>query len=191
MFALNHRYLFEAQVCRIVGIKGLNLAQYYNIGSMGEVGIGPGCNTLNIGVDVVPGSEIDTLLGLAYTWHEVTFDLGYNIFASEAETVRLRGDSWVDNTYAFSSINSDTDRLYPGFTEHDFSSGTAYIHRCDLDLSPAQAPSYILHALYGSVGYTTSNWKNPMQFKLGSTYLWSNRRSPGSWSIFTGAAISF
>ena len=207
VFALNYRYLFESSERRTLGIKGHNWGQYMNIGTIGCVGIQPAANALTSNVDVTPGSEVDALIGLAYTWDDWTLDIGYNIYARESEDIDLKRCSWVDCAYGFAGKNyCSDDSVEPEFTRADIakaghaicraqcSDGTAgpFINRCDLDKSAAETPSFATHKLYAGIGYTATGWEYPMQFKLGTFYEWaSSRKSPENWSIFGGLGISW
>ncbi len=206
IFAANYRYLFEGEERRVLGVKGQNWGHYMLVGTVNCVGVQPAANVLATKVDVTPGSEIDALVGLAYTWNDWTFDIGYNIYARETEDVDLKKNSWCDCTYGFAGKDYCADRSMPCFTEADIakcdhaiccaqcSDGDAgpFINRCDLDTSVAETPSFATHKLYGGVGYTTTDWEYPVQFKVGAFYEWaSSRKSPENWSIFGGVALSY
>ncbi|MGD1997518.1 MAG: hypothetical protein PVJ92_01240, partial [Candidatus Dependentiae bacterium] len=106
------RYGFEATVKRTIGV-GHNTgtvadsSSHYTMGMEHKVsGVFPLANVLTKDCNVTLGHQVDAVVALAGTFRGIKFDLGYNLFAREAEKVELKDKQWTDDKYAYA------DRLY-------------------------------------------------------------------------------
>lgn len=120
-----YKYLFDATEKRTLGLKYSNkysnplvagkeapMAKYYLAGELNKQGLFPLANVLTRRVGVTPGSQIELLGNFVFNWDKFSFDLGYNLFAKEGESVTLK-EKWPSATYAIADpdyhINATAD----------------------------------------------------------------------------------
>lgn len=164
-FATNYRYMFEATEKRTLGLKGINWAQYHRT----AVGVTetPVANVLTPDVNVTPGSQLDTILGLAYNNGGLTADLGYNMYFAEQESVKLKG--------------AIADKVV---------SVLATTHA--VDATVAETPAQFTHSIYGGLGYSFKEWEYPVTFGLGGKYEFASKNSAmEGWQGWAKAGLSF
>lgn len=218
--AFNYRYLFGSTEKRTMNYRYPTNSVFSNLGysgkespygfwrlgaKRGDTQATPMANFLTRDMKITPGSHFDGIAQFAFNYEGWTFDLGYNLFAKQAEAVRLKGnpccdpcgtgcstagEGWRDGTYGL--INPDnnwpTDRA---FTLDD-AWGAAAINREHLLLDPCTQPSVVAHKIYGNVGYTFKKWEYPVLLGLGGSFNWgTDNDSLDEWSIWAKVGVTF
>ena len=194
----NYRYLFEHSQHRTLGIqdedgKVRDWGHYYLLGKMnaaeGELlaqALIPAANKTTLNVDVTPGSQFDGILGFAYNNGGFTFDLGYNLYAREAEDVDMKDT--LDSPYALAGRNFETDAQSDLYENNS----TLPLSNSDMVLAVAETPSQTTHSIYGGFGYIFKEWEYPLQLRLGGKYEWPGENSAiEKWTIHGGIGIGF
>ena len=102
ILSADYRYLLEADQTRTLELKGKNWGRFIRMRQADPrdttrllAGVLPGINAMTRKVKVTPGSQVEGVASLCFKatkyWH---FGLGYNIWARESESVKLKG-SWT------------------------------------------------------------------------------------------------
>ena len=199
IFAANYKYLFNATEKRTLDFKYSDsisnsslagkrvLFGPYRLGAKdgGHI-LFPLANVLTRDVGVEPGSQFEGLLNLAFNWGSFTFDVGYNLFAREAENVSVK--SWPNTSYAMvketAAFPYNTSGVQQTFDAdsvtyaYDGTSDTVQvpIHKDHLLTDAATNPVYVTHKIASGVGYNFVDWKYPMMVGIG-----------GSWEFVQGS----
>jgi len=209
----NYRYLLKEKEKRTLGIKLKNFentpafpvnvegfSQYYAIGkgvaapAGGDICATPAANVLTRDLYVEPKSQLDAIAALTYNYQNFTFDLGYNLFWKDQESVTVK--SWDNDTYGIIRKNHDfgaplrSDRIHwaAGKT---FPNGAA-INKKDLDINAARTPSYLTHKIFAGVGYIGRDMKCPLMAGLGGSYEFaSNNHEIENWSVWGKVGVAF
>jgi hypothetical protein len=117
-FDLDYRYLFQSSETRTPGLCSnvgslANWGQYYLLGqAKGSNAIGvtltPAANLIAQSCNVTPGSQLEGIANFSYNNGGFTWDLGYNIYWREAESVSAKGSGLTPNTYGIAarSVNA-------------------------------------------------------------------------------------
>lgn len=169
---------------------------YYMLGAQaGKKLKFPLANVLTRDVGVEPGSRIEVLADLAFNWCNFTFDLGYNLFAKEKESVTVK--CWQNDLYAIAGLEWDPDTeftapySFPDLNIGDGSgiSGAAedaarWIQRDHLLAGDAATPVYVTHKLFAGFTYAW-DWKYPLMFGCGGSWEFAQ----GSNSTLDGYAL--
>jgi hypothetical protein len=198
-FEFHYRYLFDETEYRTLGIKNVLtdskyckhvFSHYYLLGEIGKYTLYPAANILTKRVDVEPGSQIDTFIDLNFNWSGFVFDLGYNLFWKERESVSLASCDWQNGKYAIAAFDWQT--CNSAFAAAQAQPANTTIEYANIDTSVAETPSIFSNSIFGSVGYIFKNWKNPMMFGAGGAYEWGDDRSSAdSYSLWLKGGISF
>lgn len=216
LFAFNYRYLFDSTEKRTLGWNYYALSGYvgkqvlygwWQLGAkIGDTQAIPLANYLTRDLKVSPGSQFDGILQLAFNWENWTFDLGYNLYAKEAETVKLKGGcktscgtggGWDDDTYflvdpRWTTFNAFIDAASAGSPTVYYRYGNERINTSNLDFNAAETPSVITHKLYGGVGYAFSEWEYPLMLGIGGSYEWATDNDClEQWSLWLKGGITF
>ncbi len=174
-------------------------SQYYVVGQKGVRHLFPFANISTQDLKVTPGVHCQALANLAFTFKNVAFDCGYNLFAKQHETVQLK-NAWNDGIYAIAQEDYTTDLSYAPFLYNVTSPIQNSIDTFTLDhtidtnnvnLRAATSPSQITHKFYGAISHTV-NGKNPILFGLGAAYEFcSSNTSIDAYSAWLTANLAF
>jgi hypothetical protein len=212
-FVANYKHLFKATDKRTLDFKYANTEELSTLantrvmwgpymlgGTSGATEATPLANFLTQDVNVTPGSQIDMLISLGFNYDKWRFDAGYEFFAKEAESVKVK--SWTDDTigiaatswdtqYAFmtdsthSTIYMGTDGAYGNYALYTIDSG-------DLLPSSAASPSQATHKIFASAGYAFSDWEYPLMAGLGGSYDFaSGNAALEEWAVWFKLGLSF
>ena len=212
LLAANYKYLFDSTEVRTLNIKFSYIAPaldtynlsnkivghgFYLLGAkVGTTGAFPLANVLTREVGVHPGSMFEGLASFCLNWGKFSWDLGYNLFAKEGESIMVK--NWPNSTYGIPLPGSDVDGAFNiasswwGDTGEGLSShiDDDYINLTNL-VAPA-SPVYVTHKIFTGVG-ATFDWKFPVMFGIGGSWEWaqgSNSALDG-WALWGKAGISF
>ncbi|MFA6263551.1 MAG: hypothetical protein WCW33_03960 [Candidatus Babeliales bacterium] len=209
---MKYRYLLENSENRTLGIQGYDWGQYMLLGRATPVAgavsnlvayrsLVPAANVTTLRVDVTPGSQFDGILGMTYNNGGFSFDLGYNLYYREAESVH-RKDHLPASTYFVAARNLNT--ALAGDTraitnsdvdEAGAAEGAAnvwYVDDAHLDLSVAETPSQFTNSIYGGMGYQFRKWEVPMMMGIGGKYEFASENSAlEQWSIWGKMGVTF
>lgn len=220
MLKLKYRYLFEDSEKRTLGIKGTTGALSGNLRSWGHyqllvpAGVAaaaattlvPAANVTTLNVDVTPGSQLDFVLAMNYNRCGFCFDLGYDLYYREKESVKLKGNSgFTDGSYAVANLAINTANIgvapiptpivagLNGLTDGGAAAGTsAIINRNNLSTSAAETPSQTTHSVFGALGYVFKDWDYPMMLGLGGKYEFASSNSAvEQWGIWGKIGVGF
>jgi hypothetical protein len=213
--ACNYRYLFSSTEKRTPGLiwpagtyanKRVFYGQWWLGAKKGDTTLTPMANLITRDMTVYPGSHFDSVVQFAFNWSGFTFDLGYNLFAKEAEKVRLKGEEccnpcatsctpadcggWRDNTYAISDLDWQTDSAFAA--GDTYYSSSDWINREHLCLDACTQPSVVTHKIYGGAGYAFNDWDYPLMLGLGGSYEFeTDNDSLDGWSVWAKIGVTF
>lgn len=170
---LQFKYLFEHQEVRMLGVKGFNvvppLAQYCLMSTVQGAStqgtpLFPAANQLTRAVNVTPGCHVDALVDLSFQMKNVVFDVGYNLYWREKESVSVR--NWEDNTYGI----LDNTILTSAEEDGDDFLNDAFVNRANLDTSVAQTPSQLSNKIHAGAMYRSTWGDWPTNLGIGASY---------------------
>lgn len=164
---------------------------WYMLGAKnGAKGVFPLANVLTRDVTVRPGWQVEGLAQFTFNWRDFTFDLGYNLFAKERESVMVR--CWSDNTYAVAEPN-----LYDPSLDFD-GNGTwiqanNWIQKEHLITEPAASPVYVTHKVYAGANYAFNKWEFPLLLGLGGSWEFAqgDNSAINGWALWLKAGLTF
>ena len=184
----NLKYLFENTEKRTVGLKAnngkkLKFGHYYLAGVRNEFPLIPLANVLTQDVEVEPGLQFEGIAALAFNSNNVTFDVGYNIFAKEGESISLKNE-WNETKYAIALPGYKDNEGYATTadgpfnpddpTHYDTKTIPGPIETKHLDLESITSPTQFTHKLYCGLGYSFDQWKFPLMLGLGTSFEFIN-----------------
>lgn len=219
---VEYRYLFSHCEYRTIGIKNPSSVdggsirrwgQYDLIGQFDSdagTALIPAANRTTVYVEATPRSQFDGIIGITYNTGGFSADLGYNLYARDAEKLFLKSQSILNmllypNThYSVAARNFDTTKKF-GELNTDVNAGTVdpvfkpqlTPNQSDPDnyvvlASTAATPSLMTHGLYGNVGYIFKEWPYPLMFALGGKYEWPNKNNAlEQWNINGRFGVGF
>jgi hypothetical protein len=187
--------------------------QYHLIGHLdADAGTAliPAANRTTVYIQSTPKSQLEGIVGVAYNTGGFSADLGYNLYARDAEKVTLKSQSIInmllypDARYSiaardfqtintFGALNTDVNAgtVAPSFKPQltpNQSSTTDYV----VLASTAATPSQITHGIYGNVGYMFKEWHYPIMFGLGGKYEWPDKNNAlEQWNISGRFGVGF
>jgi|SaaInlStandDraft_3_1057020.scaffolds.fasta_scaffold04132_2 hypothetical protein len=170
-FVVDYKYIWSATEKRTLGFRwptvltAVPFGHYWLAAEVGGSTTFPFANVLTRDVCVTPGSQVDLIVNTAFHWNEFIFDLGYNLFAKEGESVTVK--YWPDDKYAVAVYSWDQSAVFSASSHSHASYGA--INATHLLVSPATTPAQVTHKIYASTGYTF-DWKYPVFVGLGSSY---------------------
>jgi hypothetical protein len=217
--AMNYKYLFESTEKRTVDFKYSNTTDFTNQntrvfwgpyvlgGSRGDTTATPLANFLTQDLEITPGSQLDAMLMLSFNCGNWTFDLGYELYAKEEESLELK-HTWSTGTYGIASWYWDTndafmdgstatnETIYRGYSATTYSSGydltQVTIEQAHLLHGDAATPSQLTQKIFGSVGYAFNKWKYPLMLGLGGSYEFTSENSALElWALWFKLGIDF
>lgn len=173
----HYKYLFEATENRTLSLnfqdgnlKNAPLGHYFLIGRNGQQNLPlfPAANILTQPLDITPGNMVDSMIMLAFHAKSFTFDLGYNLFWREHETVHLKQDFIQPNTFGVANPIYQTNAVF------DFAMGarvTQIISPKDINLNAVTTPSLLTHKIFAGLGYTSyKDCENIYSLGIGGSY---------------------
>jgi hypothetical protein len=198
----HYRYLFEETEKRTLGIKNILteskyskhiLSHYYLLAEVGQFTLIPAANVLTKDVDVEPGSQIDTYCALNFNANGFVFDIGYNLFWKERESVELKSNAWTDNKYGIADFDLETCSDLASFNiTTDIQPNNKPINFANIDTSVAETPSILSHTIFGGVGHIWKKWKYPLMLGAGGSYEFGDDRAAAdSWTLWLKGGFSF
>lgn len=149
-YATSYRYFFQSPEERLLGLSDLPWGHYNLINVHGT--IAPAANYLLKTVDVARGSMLDMVLSFVYNNYGFTADIGYELYFSEQETVKVPGP-------------------IPQYTH----AVTGVSHA--LDATAAETPTQFTHSIYGGIGYTFTDFDTPLTLGAGCKYEYASSNS--------------
>jgi hypothetical protein len=221
--ALNYKYLLPNTQVRTLGLKYSDTIQdgiyitagqrigfaHYMLGAQhNKKGVFPLANVLTREVRVHPGSMIEGAASLCLNWGKFSFDLGYNLYGKEKESVTVKDWSMTDSiAIADNSYNTlynfNAGLTYDGTTYHvqDGSVGWANgrqsvavpIAKEHLLTDDAATPVYVTHKIYGGANYCAKDWKYPMLFGIGGSweFVQGSNAALDGWGVWTKIGVNF
>ncbi|MBU1007547.1 hypothetical protein KKA53_00505 [Candidatus Dependentiae bacterium] len=158
----------------VVAGKFVPMGWYMLGGQVGKAGTFPLANVLTQRVGVEPGSQLELLASFAFNWGNFTFDLGYNLFAKERESVMLKNCTWTDQTYAIADPSYDPSAAFavgniwnPANISAD---ANKWINKKDLVTDTATTPVYVTHKIFSGFGYSWHGWDYPLTGGIGASW---------------------
>lgn len=200
--ALKYRYLFENGERRTLGLMNLtndvksNMSQYNLLqvnGAAMNAALVPAANITNLPVNVTPGSQFDGNLSLSYHRGGFSLDLGYNMYAREAEDVKLKGSGLPAN-YAVAARAFDTAVAFDVADVDHVETGVAgtVLTNANLNLAGAETGSQFTNAIFGGAGYVFKNMDCPIMLGLGGKYEFANNNNAlEQWGVWLKAGVGF
>jgi hypothetical protein len=194
--AYNYRYLFESFEKRTLGLNKtfrdqINFSQYFLLGKVSaehNQNLIPAANILTTKVDVTPGSQLDGILSLDFIYKNFVFDLGYNLFFREHESLELNEDPFGDDQYGVAEPSFNTANAFTqtaAIEDHLLT-----IH--DLDLKGASTPSLLTHKLYGGLGWAMSKKGYSALLGIGGSYEFATSNCDlETWALWAKFGVSF
>jgi hypothetical protein len=236
LFAFNYRYLFSSTERRIPGFvwpggTGLTTAGWAGNRAMyghwwlgakkGEFTTAPMANFLARDVKVTPGSHFEGILQLAFNYTGWTFDIGYNLFAKEEESVCFKSSCcspcestcdtsccdpcspcdtncytecgcWADETYAIALDTWDASTAGGFAAAYTYLNDGDWINTTHLCLDACTNPSVLTHKLYGGITYAFKDWEYPLMLGIGGSYEWeTDNDSLDGWALWVKLGLTF
>jgi len=208
----NYRYLLKEKEKRTLGIKLKNFeagppadptfdvyiegfSQYYTIAQAGDTYSTPAANVLTRDLYVEPKSQVDAIAALTYNYKNFTFDLGYNLFWKDQESVTVK--HWEETKYGIPAKDWDGSAALDGDAADNWAANKkidegAAINKADLDINAARTPSYLTHKIFAGVGYIARDMKCPLMAGLGGSYEFaSNNHEIENWSVWGKVGVAF
>lgn len=196
---VNYKYLFQETEKRTFSLKNTTtwapetkhiLSQYYLLGELGKFSLLPAANVLTRDADVTPGSQVDAFALLNYNNGGLTFDLGYNLFWKETESVKMKG-TWDNHRYGFPKAACALTATNP-FTPTNTTESYKEITGSDIDTGVAETPSILSHTVFAGLGYIFNEWENPLMLGLGGSYEFGNDHvAADSYTIYGKIGFAF
>ena len=195
--AANYRYLFESTEKRTLGLQygnaPFNWQHYVLAGAPGDTVGTPGANEITLDLNVTPGSQFDAIIALAYNNRSFTFDLGYNLFWKDRESVKTKG--WSDRLSALAIIeptlnfNVALDANTPGH----WIDGNYLLSKdhANVDRGAAATPSQMTHKIYGGIGYIFKDCKYPVMLNFSAHYEFASDDGIENWAVWGKLGVAF
>jgi len=196
--------------CRVARCWG----HYKLLANCEKLSLVPAANKLTQEVDITPGSQIDSIVALWYSYGGLSVNLGYNFYWKEAEDVKLKKcDIFKKNCWGFPRqdfvfdrstlltgrpvIASTTSEDRFGQFGPDFECGTEdndrfYLSDKNIITEAAETPEQISHKIYAGLAYAWTEWEVPFFMGLGGHYEFASNNSViENWGIQGKVGISF
>lgn len=199
-FAANYRYFFQATEKRTLGLTGLPFGQYralipFVAAKLNTVQCVPAANLLTLDVDVTPKHNLDGIIALAYNKGVFTFDLGYNLFFKDTESIKYKS-GYTDASYALAgptslNMTASTNNV-DDLTGDSATVGDGLTVASNVDTTAASTPSQFTNGVYGAVNYAFKDWEYPVSLGLGGKYDFAAKNSAvEGWQGWVKAGLSF
>lgn len=193
LLAGNYRFLFNNTQKRTVGLRDTEgnpkPFDHYNLafqaGQAAGTALFPLANVLTQDVRVEPGSQIDAMAALSFSFCRFIFDAGYNLFWRERESVKIK--HWDNDTFYIADRLRSTAEEYVPADQDDV------VQLDELNPKAAATPSLLSHKIFASIA-TTCNIKDryPFSFGIGGSYEFADTNADlENWAIWLKAIFSF
>lgn len=194
---LNYRFLFEASEKRTLGINDAagNLIDWGHLQLLAKVGatradgLTPAANVTTLNVDVTPGSQLDTMIALAYNNGGFCLDFGYNLFWKDDEEVKLKGGQFTDGVWGIAQRNFNASaggNVEAGDLIRTLAAAT------DLSVKAAETPSQVTHKIFAALGYVFKDWECPLMLGAGGGYEFRGSNAAlEKWELWLKLGIGF
>lgn len=190
MLVGNYRYLFKDKEMRTAGNAFKQYALADKVGAAAGTALFPLANEFTRDYDVTPGSQLDMIMNVAFTWSNFTFDLGYNLYFREEEKVELCN---FDNKIGFAGSDAATNladghnedfglREVTAFTEEQFKADW---------LPSMQTPRQLTHKVYVAAGYNWNDWEYPVLLGVFGGYEFTDNSAMEQWSVGGKVGVAF
>jgi hypothetical protein len=211
----NYRYLFSQIAHRTLGITGKPLGHYYLLGDVTAPAgspLIPAANLLTQRVYVTPRHQLDSVMGIVYSFYDCAFDFGIGTYYRSQERMRLC-DRWENDRYAIAARNFETDVPFGGATKDiagaqigiprnasfeansyqpSIDGGAGALNLDALNLDAARTPQQASYVFYGNFQFLYTKNNFPMQFHLGCSYeAASDNATISQWSVSFKSSIGF
>lgn len=201
--AYNYRYLFKDPETRTVPLGktvyhentvtyNINLSQYYLLGlweAPANTDLIPAANILTLPLDVTPGSELEGLLNIGISYKKFIFDLGYNVFFKQAESLKLKDKPFEENQYGIIKTDFDTTGAITTLNSYE---NKKLLSIQDLDFAAVSTPSQLTHKIYGAFGYTWDKDDYSALLGLGGSYEFATSNNElETWALWGKVGISW
>ncbi len=218
----DYRQLFTNTERRTFALKGVNLLDQYRIVAApvavtapfsSNVQALPAANVLTMNTDVTPGMQLDNAVGFTYTYGGLTFDLGYNLYYRNQESLKLR-DAWNDNQPSYVYL---TDAVNPAFPAVPLAAdiifgGNALVGAnvpdltavdpaparyapllsSNIDFNAPRTPVQLTNKILAGVGYVFKEWEYPIMLGVGGHYeIPSDNGSIRTWGFYFKTGVAF
>lgn len=161
-------------------------------GEHNKKGVFPLANVLTRDVSVLPGGSLQGHVSFAYHKNNTTFDFGYSFLAKEGEKISVR--TWENDLYALAHPLYDTATDFNVALKKSSDQMTlgGPIQKCSLDTETPASPAFLNHAIHAAVGYTLTEWQNPMAMGLGFSAEWNQDNSvPVGYLLWAKFGVTF
>lgn len=202
-FETNNRYLFRNSQVRSFDLYNRPWSRYQLVYA-NATDAAAGRKTFAIdyltqSVHVKPHWQTEINIGLVYNHCGFEAELGYNIWARQAEDVTLR--TTFTTGLAIADINAavTTASVYQTISNPQLGGGIAYptlladggtITSADLNLASAASPAALAHIVYGSLGYH-AEWCWPVFVGVGGSYEFSTFNTAiNRWNVWGKFGVS-
>ena len=157
-------------------------------GQSGKKEVFPLANVLTQDVTVRPGWQVEGVANLAFNWKDFTFDLGYNLFAKERESVMEK--CWADDTYSRAAWDYDPANDFS--LSYDFYN-VGWIQREHLITEVAATPVYVTHKIFGGATYAFNEWEYPFMMGIGASWEFSQGTNSAldGYALWAKVALTF
>lgn len=214
LIGANYRFLLENSERRTLGLKECNfpfkdvngdnlpvprpvkLLQYYLVALDQQVNkpLMPAANILTQKLNVTPGSQLDTLAAFSWKHRSFIFDLGYNLFWKDTESVSLLNCS--SGSFGIARNDYDTDTIFNEAAVHDPTQAPVdnkLITQADLNSNTATTPSQLTHKIFAGIGCACDTTrKYPLLLGIGGSYEFaSDNAALETYALWLKAGISF
>lgn len=194
----DYRYLFTNTERRTFGLKGEGLGQYRIIAKQAvadstNTAATPAANALTINTDVTPNHQLDTVVGLTYSYGGLLFDLGYNLYFRNSENLKLR-DAWSDSSYVLvtdpavhfgGGAGGGANFTVAGATHKNLTNDL-------IDWESAKTPSQLTNKILVGAGYIFKEWEYPIMLGVGGHYEIPSKNSAlRTWGFYFKSGVSF
>lgn len=195
-------YLFKSDEKRTLGFRNGQLrtqgiedtpvhmpwAHYLLGGENGKMGTFPLANILTRDVSVTPGGKVEGHASFAYHKNNTTFDFGYSFFGQEGEKVSVK--CWPNDTYGIAHPDYPTNVAFD--VTNDLYVVGGPIQKDKLNLETATTPAIVKHSVHGALGYTLSEWNNPLMMGVGVSFDWTqDNTTPTGYTIWAKVGATF
>ena len=163
----------------------------------------PGINLLTRDVCVTPGLSVSFMSSVMFSCQNWSLELGYDLYARQAECVKLLCACEDESAIKAASGNGVTNKTRTINKDHNLCTGQinqfnsvnyqlGKIKREDLDLESASHPGLISYTVYGAASYRWDDREFPMLLGLGGSYEWGDENFVLSrWTIWTEYSFSW
>jgi hypothetical protein len=190
-FDAKYYFVLKAFETRTIGLKNIPFGQYYLVGRVEDRGVNdipffPATHVLTKPVKVHLLGLFEGVAGVSYGYQNITFDIGYSLYAKQKEKVTLK-EEWVDNVYVIPNLNVTTNQAIA------FTDVYLPLNKDVIDVQAAASEEQLTHSVYGALSYTSYEADYPLTFVGGMLYEYAPdlQSALSGYEFFFKAGISF